>query len=161
MFLLSFKLIFADSFPEEFNKSVVFSEQKEFKKAIEVLEGIKDLPPKNEYKYKYLYQLGTLYCLDNKTNECIKYLSKAFKLNPNDNKLKKNLEIAFLKNEKKSKKNNKNSNNEKKNKESKKSEFNKKFQKQLSSLKYTEGKIQENKFKKKMNFKNNNFVKDW
>ena len=154
------KNLYAKSFIEIFNEAVLFSEQNEYKKAIDVLEIIKEVMPKEiaSYRYKYYYQLGTLYCLDNRNEKCIEYLNEAYKLNSQDIKVKKNLELAFSKERKKDDDNQKT--NQKKAPQPEK-KFNDKFKKQLDALSYSERKIHENQFKKRMEEDSKKIQKDW
>lgn len=154
--------LFAGDIIERFNLSTELIAQKKFSEAVKVLEKLNPERERNTLKEKFYYQRGTLYCILKKKKQCQKDLKKAYVLNSNNQKTKKNLELSFglPKKEDKKKNNDKQkSDNDKKATQNKK--FEKKFSKQLLTLKYSEQMIHKKQFGKKVKIKKGQISKDW
>jgi Ca-activated chloride channel family protein len=164
--LLCFSVTHAEDFNKNFNQSVDFSQKKNFKGAISELEKI--VKPDGREK-EYYYQLGTLYCLEKKFSKCINELKKALLKDPEDRRINRNLEIAYMekkkkKGEKKQDKQDKKKKNKDKNKQKSKAQmdkFNKKFNTQRKSHEFIEQKIFKKRLEKKLENPNQRFKKDW
>jgi len=165
LFLFPGFLCAAGSAVDKFNRSVEAANKKKYKEAITILEGVKSSYPASGKvkKIKIDYNLGTLYCHRGKIQKCISVLEEAFIMDPDNEKIRKNLELAYssLPPRRKKKPDGASDRKKENKREDKKKSFEKKFKTQIKSMHYSEKRVLKRQFSKKMNNRGKRLEKDW